>query len=185
MALTNAQKQARWRERNVVVLTDGAQWIAEKLIDMGDQAKLRRIAAFINDHLKHPERDPTERAIALGMVRLGGLNGHLTKTQALAKIAASRGRPPQTHSWRVEVTTKGGRRWGNGVRLATQAEAEAYSEAFARHDLAEHGYVTAEIMRCDDEPPANDITRKRTGGRPTLGFEDGQCVLLNWREIGT
>jgi hypothetical protein len=39
MALTNAQKQARWRERNVIVLTDDPDAIAEKLMDMEDQAK--------------------------------------------------------------------------------------------------------------------------------------------------
>jgi len=44
MALTNAQKQRRFGDRNVIVLTDRAEQIAEKLIDMEDQKKLRRIA---------------------------------------------------------------------------------------------------------------------------------------------
>jgi hypothetical protein len=52
MALTNAQKQARWRKRNQVVLTEDARAIARKLIDMEDQGKLRKIARFINDHLR-------------------------------------------------------------------------------------------------------------------------------------
>jgi hypothetical protein len=55
MAPSNAEKQARWRERNVVALTDDARIITSKLIDMDDQAKLRRIAGSINDHLKHPD----------------------------------------------------------------------------------------------------------------------------------
>jgi hypothetical protein len=50
MALTNAQKQERWRKRNQVVLTDPAKRIAAKLIAM-DEAKLRRVANYVNDHL--------------------------------------------------------------------------------------------------------------------------------------
>ena len=56
MPLTNAEKQQRWRDRNVVVLTGDAKAIAEQLIGMSDQKKLRKVAAFINDHLKHPDR---------------------------------------------------------------------------------------------------------------------------------
>jgi len=63
MALTNAQKQARWRKRHQVVLTDPAKRIAAKLIAMPDEAKLRKIANYVNDHLnesaatmKHDER---------------------------------------------------------------------------------------------------------------------------------
>jgi len=73
MALTNAEKQARWRERNVVKLTDPAMEIAEMLIEMDDQAKLRKIAAFINDHLKHPDRTAEERSVARGRVIILGL----------------------------------------------------------------------------------------------------------------
>jgi hypothetical protein len=43
MPLTNAQKQRRFRDRNVIVLTDRAEDIAEKLMDMEDQKKLRKI----------------------------------------------------------------------------------------------------------------------------------------------
>ena len=63
MALTNAQKQERWRTRNQVVLTDPAKRIAAKLIAMADEAKLRKISSYVNDHLneraatiKHDER---------------------------------------------------------------------------------------------------------------------------------
>ena len=63
MPLTNAQKQERWRTRNQVVLTDPAKRIAAKLIAMDDEAKLRKIASYVNDHLneraatmKHDER---------------------------------------------------------------------------------------------------------------------------------
>jgi hypothetical protein len=51
MALTNAEKQERWRKRNQVVLTDSAKRIAAKLIAMDDEAKLRKIANYVNDHL--------------------------------------------------------------------------------------------------------------------------------------
>jgi hypothetical protein len=51
MALTNAQKQERWRKRNQVVLTDSAKRIAAKLIAMPDEDKLRRVANYVNDHL--------------------------------------------------------------------------------------------------------------------------------------
>jgi hypothetical protein len=62
------------------VLTDRAAEIARKLIEMDDQVKLRELARFINDHLKHPDRSPFERSVALGNVRIDGLS----KTAALA-----------------------------------------------------------------------------------------------------
>jgi hypothetical protein len=178
MALTNAEKQQRWRERNQVVLTDRAETIAERLIDMEDQAKLRKISRFINDHLKHPDRDPTERAIALGRAGMNGLNGRLSKRGALERYRAA----PQGHCWRVEAITRDGKRWSNGVRLDTKEEAEVYAEAHARYDLENDGYVTSEILRCD-EPSNCSITRARAKGRPTLNFPDGQCVILNWSAI--
>ncbi len=55
MPVTNAEKQARWRERHVVVLSTLAQDIADKLIATGDLYKLHTIAALLNGHLKdHP-----------------------------------------------------------------------------------------------------------------------------------
>ena len=51
VALTNAQKQQRWRERNQIVLKDPARRIAAKLIAMDDEEKLRKIAFHINDYL--------------------------------------------------------------------------------------------------------------------------------------
>jgi hypothetical protein len=46
MALTNAEKQARWRERNVVVLTESPEVIAEKLAAM-DRDKLRLVVQLL------------------------------------------------------------------------------------------------------------------------------------------
>ena len=58
MPLSNAEKQRAFRERNVVVLTADARAIAGMLIDMADQSKLKKIARFISDHLKHPDSKP-------------------------------------------------------------------------------------------------------------------------------
>src|SRR5262249_38939060 len=82
----NAEKQRRYRDRNVVVLTGDAATIAEQLIGMSDQKKLGKIAAFINDHLRHPDRTPTERSIALGRMGMDRLNGPLSKTAAIAVL---------------------------------------------------------------------------------------------------
>jgi hypothetical protein len=51
MALTNAEKQARWRKRNVIVLTADAGEIARRLATMDDQAKLALIVGFLNKRL--------------------------------------------------------------------------------------------------------------------------------------
>ena len=51
MPQTNAEYQRRFRSRNVVVLTASAEQIAERLIGMKDQSKLRWIARLIGDHI--------------------------------------------------------------------------------------------------------------------------------------
>jgi hypothetical protein len=55
MPLTSAEKQARYRARNVVLLTANAQAIADKLLEMEDQAKLIQIVALLKNRL-----DPTD-----------------------------------------------------------------------------------------------------------------------------
>src|SRR6516164_6842570 len=117
MALSNAEKQARWRERNIISLTDRVEDIAWKLIEMDDQDKLRKLAKFINDHLKHPDRSTLERSIALGRMGFEGLS----KTAALAIVRDAR-------CYRIEAVTTDGRRWANGVRLGTQEEAQLYAD---------------------------------------------------------
>jgi hypothetical protein len=52
MPLSNAEKQRAFRERNVVVLTADAREIADMLIHMADQNKLKKVARFINHHLR-------------------------------------------------------------------------------------------------------------------------------------
>jgi hypothetical protein len=175
MPLSNAEKQRRWRDRNQILLTDSAADIAEKLIEMADQAKLKKVAQYVNDHLKHPDRDPYERGFALGKLRLASVNGPLSKK---ASLEAYR-KPAPTHSWRVEAITGDGKRWSSGVRLRTKEEAEAYRDYHARFDLEKAGYVTAEVLAADERPNCS-ISRKRRGGRTTLGFMHGKCVLLHW-----
>jgi hypothetical protein len=52
MALTNAEKQERWRARHQLVLTDSAEGIADRLMAMEDRAKLRKVWALVRARLK-------------------------------------------------------------------------------------------------------------------------------------
>ena len=52
MPFTNAQKQARWRDRNMIVLSASAEQIASKLTATDDLHKLHKLAALLNHHLK-------------------------------------------------------------------------------------------------------------------------------------
>jgi hypothetical protein len=58
MPLTSAEKQARYRARNVVLLTADAPAIAERLIEMEDQAKLIQVVTILKSRL-----DPTTAAV--------------------------------------------------------------------------------------------------------------------------
>jgi hypothetical protein len=51
MPLTSAQKQARYRARNIVMLTADAPAIANKLMEMEDQAKLIQVMTLLKDRL--------------------------------------------------------------------------------------------------------------------------------------
>jgi hypothetical protein len=178
VALSNVERQRRWQARNLVKLTGSAREIAEQLIEMTDQAKLRKVARFVNDHLKHPDRSPFERMVALGRAGYGSLNGPLGKKAALARARGEGDEPPG--SWRVEVTTKDGRRWTNGVCFKTRAEAEAYEQTHARDELEKAGYDTAEILHGDADATCSMI-RARKGGLLHLVFTDGECHLLHWQ----
>jgi hypothetical protein len=80
-------------------------------------------------------------------------------------------------SWRVEVTTKDGRRLGTGVRFGTRGEAEFYNTHFAPSpDQFGNDYASGEVIPCQDE--ANVTIR---GER--LLFQHGDCVLLNWHPV--
>jgi hypothetical protein len=166
------EKQARWRESNFVSLAASAENIALKLMEMDDQDKLRDIAKFINDHLKHPGRTPLQRQVALGLIGIGGADGrNLGKKAALAALP--------NHAYRVEVTTADGQRWGNGVRLTTVEEAQLYTDHHARYDV--EGYVTSDIIKCEGEDPLNSIIKGPEG--VDLGFMHGTCGSLKWRPL--
>lgn len=185
MALTNAEKQRRWKQRNWVVLTWDAEDVAEKLMGMEDQGKLRKIVSYLKDHLKHPDRTSEERAIVFGRAGKVSLNGPLTKRQALEAVRNPS--PPQGYSWLVEATTKDGKRWRNGVRLETKEEAEVYVEQFGRSDLekgeGEPSYQTSRIIRSDSDEVNCSIIRKRKGDGPTLIFHDGHGHAAEWSVI--
>jgi hypothetical protein len=52
MPLTSAEKQARYRARNMILLTASASAIAEKLLEMEDQIKLALVVRFLKDRLE-------------------------------------------------------------------------------------------------------------------------------------
>ena len=55
MPLTSAEKQARYRARHMILLTADARAIADKLMEMEDQAKLVQVVALLRNRL-----DPTD-----------------------------------------------------------------------------------------------------------------------------
>jgi len=167
-------------EDDVVFLAWSAREIASMLIAMDDQTKLKKIAAFIRDHLKHPNRTWKERHAALGLLGMSGLDGPLTKKQVLERLRLG-GEEPQQFSWRVDAIGKDGKRYRSGVRLKTKAEAKVYRDAFAAFEVPD--YASAEIIRCCDDEPKQSIVRKTKGGRPYLGFMDGESHLLRWHPI--
>jgi hypothetical protein len=91
-----------------------------------------------------------------------------------------------TKSWKVEVVTKDGRRYGNGVRLATEDEADAYRGA-ATIDLLRHEggiAIAIEVIPCTEEPTFE--IERRSNGRFTgqLGtILPGTGGYMAWQEI--
>ena len=73
------------------------------------------------------------------------------------------------------LVVKDGRRYGDGVRFASEAEADAY-RAFAVNDLRKLIVTKTIVIRSDDEPTA--WMRGRN-----LGFMDGTCGQFGWRKI--
>jgi hypothetical protein len=63
MALTNAEKQARFRERNTVLLTAGPAEIADKLAMM-NKKKLRKIYNRLGGHLNRKPRNKVESTMS-------------------------------------------------------------------------------------------------------------------------
>jgi hypothetical protein len=88
---------------------------------------------------------------------------------------------PPPDCWRVEAAGMR-KRWGNGVRLGTRAEAEAYGEFHARHEVKD--FERFEVVHCPDEQANCSVIRRQRGGRTTLLFPDGGCTLTNWSPVG-
>jgi ParB-like chromosome segregation protein Spo0J len=154
-----------------VSLKDGARTIASQLIEM-DQNKLKRIAAYINDHLKHPERTPYERSVALGMSGVVGPDGKaLSKTAALKHLR-------ENPVYCVEAVDADGQRWGNKVRFATECEAKLYADAFA---VERDGYASAEVIEVPCEPVICSV--KAEGKEVQVAFVDGMCHQFEWRPV--
>jgi|SRR6516225_3860614 len=145
MALTNAEKQRRFRDRNVIVLTDRAEEIAEKLIDMEDQAKLRKVARLVGNHLKNPNRSLDERNIDLGRVQIQGANGRpLGKRKALAELPHIRAayQEEMREIEQVEQAYMGGE--------ITEEEFEAYWDLPVGRELPEG--LKAKLRNFDEGP---------------------------------
>jgi ParB-like nuclease domain len=92
-------------------------------------------------------------------------------------------------SWKVEVIAKDGRRYGNGVRLATEEEADAYRfnavEEIDRKDQL-IVVVRTEVIPCADPGGFHQILRRKNGKLThTLEFVHGACGTLEWEEIAT
>jgi hypothetical protein len=78
--------------------------------------------------------------------------------------------------WRVELIANSGLRYGNGVRLATRGEAEAYGQTALRKEIEGEGIF--EILPCENEKANMQIVGT------SIHFDHGDCVLLNWHPIG-
>jgi hypothetical protein len=157
MVLTNAEKQARWRERNVVSLAAPAQEIAEKLLAM-DRDRLVIILELIDAHMKEPLSFP-----------------NIPRTKAAADRALQ-----SDCSYAVQVVGFDGTRLGNGVRVGTREQAQLYANTVP-NQIERDSYVTAEVVECS-EPPLNSIYVDRYR-RPRLTFADGTCGSLTWRPL--
>jgi hypothetical protein len=77
-------------------------------------------------------------------------------------------------SWRVEITTKDGRRMGNGARLGTRGEAEFYKARIAA-EQSESDAV--HVIACENEKANVSVAGD------SILFKHGDCVLFNWRSL--
>jgi hypothetical protein len=102
--------------------------------------------------------------------------------------------PTATTSWKVEVIAKDGKRYGNGVRLQDEDEADAYRSKAATDLLGDEEdpvIVTAtEVIPCDDAPSGAVMERVKRGrlkGRFTgrIFFTHGTCDTFDWEEVAT
>jgi hypothetical protein len=185
MALTNAQKQARWRERRnskADVLDDDAKpkQVAEGLLTELGVDRARKVLRALDKRLRGIKSDcPACKGTGFMWWQIEDTELRYPVPCDCGPKAAAAIAPPPDHSWRVIATTANGRRWQNGVRLYTEEQAKLYADVSAREEL--EGYVTAEVLRCN-EHPRNSIHRQRSG-RVDLVFNHGECTLLGWMPL--
>jgi hypothetical protein len=79
-------------------------------------------------------------------------------------------------SWRVEVVTKDGERFGVGARFGTRGEAEFYDTNYARRYFGD-SYAIGEIIPHETEKANVEVVGDQ------IGFRHGDCYLLNWHPI--
>jgi hypothetical protein len=189
MALTNAERQARWRDQRnsrANVLADDAKpkEMAEGLLIELGVDRARKVLRALDKRLRGIKSDcPACKGTGFIEWQIEDREGGARFSQPCdcGPKAAAHVAPPPDHSWRVIATTPDGRRWQNGVRLVTEEEAREYADVHARGEL--EGYVTAEVLRCDEQP-RNSIDHRRSG-RVVLIFTDGECGLLHWKPLPT
>jgi hypothetical protein len=91
------------------------------------------------------------------------------------------GPKPTVRSWRVVATTKGGKRYSDGVRLATEEEAHLYC-GVAFFDLRNRHVVRTTVIRSNEEPTAS-MRNQRTGELiRSVKFTHGACDQFGWSE---
>jgi hypothetical protein len=159
MALTNAEKQARFRERNVISLTAPASDIADKLLAM-DRNRLVIVLKLIDERLKEPFPIP-----------------NVPRTKAAANRALQ-----SDCSYAVQIMGFDGTRLGNGVRVGSKEQAELYATSVPRQ-IERDSYVTAKVVKCS-EPPLNSVYLDRYR-RVMITFAHGTCGSLKWRPVNS
>jgi len=174
-----AEEQVCCHDRNQIVLTDDARTIAGRLIAMEDQTKLRHIAWYVNDHLRHSDRGPIGQAIQGRRMRNSAKLSRMMACEGARVDHADEIAAPN-YSWAVEISTADGHSWRSGVRLPTKAEAKAYILSHAAFEV--DGYVTGRPMCCDETPNCK-VVLNRKGGPPMLAYLEGNCVLLDWKQL--
>jgi hypothetical protein len=97
MGLSNLERQQRWQARQLVKLTAPAKEVADKLIGMADQDKLRAVAKLVNAHLGIVAASLDEleamRAVRAKVLEFLEAKG-LPAAKARARLRAAAKQPP-------------------------------------------------------------------------------------------
>jgi hypothetical protein len=165
---------------------------AYELIQIADGRKTVADVRLANTKRKRKERsvrDVTDKNL-LGAKGAGSsvTDGQDLPTKKEAHVPIT---PTATtaKSWKVEVIAKDGRRYGNGVRLRTEEEADAYRfNAVLEMERKDQLIivVATEVIPCADPGGFHQIRRRKNGKLThTLEFVHGSCGTLEWEEIAT